>query len=377
MAQGRVSGFRFFLMRLGDLLSDRRRLLGALRWLVVRSPPVICGSYLRSLTRRRGDFVEERWSGLQDLSAAGRIAVFSHYDAGGRVHDFVAYYLRQLGEAGFAVVFVSNSPRLPQETIERLRPSCGLILRRANVGYDFGAFKDGIARIPDCNGLERLLLVNDSVYGPFHPLREVLAGMDRSAEVWGITDSGERHPHLQSYFLLFHPAAVRSEAFARFWTRLRPVTSKEWAIANCEIGLTRALAAGGLRCRALCPSSTAAADFLKAVEERGLLRAAGLEPVRRRFVRRVHAAASRGVALNSMHYFWDYLIERGGCPFLKRELLRDNPLRIPGVGSWEEVVRSSSAYDTGLILRHRESTAPGRPVPDPLPPGRAHWSWYA
>jgi hypothetical protein len=364
-------------MRCRDLLADPRRLLGVLRWLVVRSPPVICGSYLRSLTRRRRDFVEERWTGLQDLSAARKIAVFSHYDAGGRVHDFVAYYLRQLGEAGFAVIFVSNSPRLPPESIERLRPSCGLILRRANVGYDFGAFKDGIARIPDRNGLEALLLANDSVYGPFQPLEGVLAGMDRSADVWGITDSGERHPHLQSYFLLFHPAAVRSPAFARFWARLLPVNSKEWAIARCEIGLTGALADAGLRCKALYPCGSAAAEFLRTVEEGGLLAAGGLDSTQRRFLRKVHAAASRGVPLNCMHYFWDYLIERRGCPFLKRELLRDNPLRIPQIRFWEAVVGASGGYDTGLIARHRELTMPGRPIPDPLPPGRPRWSWYA
>jgi lipopolysaccharide biosynthesis protein len=48
---------------------------------------------------------------------------------------------------------------------------CGLILRRKNVGYDFGGFKDAIARIPDLGRLDSLLLANDSVYGPFHPAR--------------------------------------------------------------------------------------------------------------------------------------------------------------------------------------------------------------
>jgi hypothetical protein len=47
-----------------------------------------------------------------------------------------------------------------------------------------------------------------------------------------------------------------------------------------------------------------------------------------------------------------------GCPFLKRELLRDNPVRIPGLVSWQEVIQSATKYDTDLIAASRAYPAP-------------------
>ena len=381
----REKGFRSLPRRVAALAVNRQRwpeiIVGVvlLPYRMVRrlfNRVYVYGSYYRSVVRRRQDFVEERWSGLQDVSAASRIAVFNHYDRDGVVHDFAAHYLRQLAEAGFTVIFVSNAPRLSRETVDRLRPSCALILRRANVGYDFGALKDGIAQIPSLERVEALLLVNDSVYGPFHPLKDIVSRMDRSADVWGITDSWQHQFHLQSFFLLFGRTAVTSPAFAQFWSNVRYVQSKEWIIEKYEIGLTGALVAGGLSCRALYPYREAAAAFLEAVEGRDLLRDPGRHPAERAFLVKAHAAIDSGAALNSTHYFWDYLIERMGCPFLKRELLRENPEGIPYVRQWDRVVAAASAYDTGLVERHLTSTMCGREISDPLPAGWPRRPWY-
>ena len=370
---------RSFVSLFVDVVTDPRRL--AAKALSTSKFPLTVGlaylSYCRSLLRKQTDFVLERWNGLQDLSSATKVVVFSHFDSQGTLHDFVAYYLRQLAEAGFTVIFVSNAPNLPEETIAGLRPWCGLILRRANVGYDFGAYKDGIAMIPDLQSLETLLLVNDSAYGPFHPLKEIVARMDSSADVWGITDSSERHHHLQSYFLLFGRSALQSTCFARFWARFRYVNAKYWIIAGGEIGLSRKLSAGGLRCRALFPSHTAAATLERTLREYKSARFESLDPAQRVFLHRVAFALHRGRPLNGTHFFWDYLITRMGCPFLKRELLRDNPEHVPFIRDWEQVIRSASAYDTRLITRHLELTMHNRPLPDPVQPGRPYQPWFA
>lgn len=333
-------------------------------------------AFCRSLVRKKADFVQERWTGLQDLSSATKVAVFSHFESQGALHDFVAYYLRQLAEAGFTVIFVSNAPNLPEATISRLRPWCGLILRRTNVGYDFGAYKDGIAMIPDVRSLETLLLANDSVYGPFHPLKEIVARMDQSADVWGITDSWERQRHLQSYFLLFGRTALQSACFARFWARFRYVNSKYWIISTGEIGLSREFGAGGLRCQALFPYRTAAAALHRALREDTSLRAESLDPAPRVFLSRLAFAIDHDRPLNSTHFFWDYLIARQGCPFLKRELLRDNPSRVPFIREWAHVIGSASSYDTSLIARHIELTMRNQPLRDPVPPGRPYQPWF-
>lgn len=367
-----------FALRSLALLTDPRSLADLALFLVRR--PFTIGfahlSHVLSLARTRRDFVEERREGRQDLRAAANVAVFSHFDPRGAVDDYILHYLRQLAEAGFTVVFVSNAPQLSRETFERLLPLCGLVVRRTNVGYDFGAYKDGMLQIPDLRRLESLVLANDSVYGPFHPLKDIVARMDDGADVWGITDSWERHHHLQSYFLLFGRSALRSASFAQFWRRFRYVNSKHWVITRGEIELSRQLRAGGLRLRALFPYRTVAAAFQSAVPFGSRLSGQGFDPVLRRYLRRLSAAVNRDVPLNITHFFWDYLIRRLGCPFLKRELLRDNPVRVPHIRWWKDVIASVSAYDTSLIPNHLESSLRKRRMRDPVLPGRPYKSWF-
>ena len=318
-------------------------------------------SLLVSLGRRRRTYVKERWAGEIDLAAAARVAVFNHFDRRGTVAPFVEYYVRKLHDAGYAILFVSNSPRLAPAAIERLTPICGAILRRDNVGRDFGAYKDGLQAIPRLERLDSLVLVNDSVYGPFHDLGVLIDRMNLAeADVWGITDSWERRFHLQSFFLVFGPAALASAAFDRFWRGVHYIQAKRWIIDRYEVGLTQALMAGGLRCRALFPYRAAAK--LLGPRARTARRRDTLSITERRFLRNVSAMIDSGNPFNPTHFFWEILISRMGCPFLKRELLRDNPGGIPGLQRWEQVVRSVSKYDTDLIVRDLETSLRGRIV---------------
>lgn len=345
------------LTRLARVL--RERLKNAARWTYGWS------SFLYTFVRPRSIPVVERWAGDLDLGAATRIAVFVHFDTHGTVHEFVYHYLREITRAGFLLVFVTNAPRLGAADRGRLAPLCGAILRRRNVGRDFGAFKDGIAAIPDLGRVESLLLANDSVYGPFHDLGELIRRMDMAdADVWGITDSWGPSFHLQSFFLLFGRRALTSGAFPRFWRAVRYVQSKSWVIHHYEVGLTRALGTDGLRCRALCPYrevATTAVEALARETPAGPGRLA-LAAARTAFVARVVDAVALGIPLNSSHFFWDHLVLHMGCPFIKRELLRDNPARIPGVIRWREVIQAASKYDTDLIARHLERSVRKRAV---------------
>lgn len=341
------------------------RLILRVRILAIRGAVIGFGylSYLRARLRSRTDFVVQRWPGDIEISNARKIAVFNHYDRQGVLHPFVEHYLRQIAAAGYAILFASNAPRLPEATIERLKPISTLILRRDNIGRDFGAYKDGIAAIPSLERLDSLLIANDSVYGPFHDLSEVLQRMPaEEADVWGITDSWERRYHLQSFFMLFHRPALANPGFTAFWRNLHYVQAKGWIIHRYEIGLSRALMAAGLRLKALYPYRQAAAALVEAVKDRRVLDLEGIDSLQKQFIAQIFTMVNRGIPLNPTHFFWDYLIGTMGCPFLKRELLRDNPARIPYVQYWEKVIRSVSAYDTDLIVRHLEVALKDRSV---------------
>lgn len=278
-----------------------------------------------ALGRAGRSFVRATHPGQQGLRDGGKVAVFAHFDRDGQVHDYVLTYLRALGHAGFAVVFVSNAPRLANAAVERLRPLVALVLHRRNVGYDFAAYRDGLAVLRDLSRFDQVVLANDSVYGPLFDLDALLRRCDHRADAWGMTDSREHGYHLQSYFLLFRTAALASPAFAAFWRAVRPVQSRQWVIHHYEVGLTQHLQRAGLRCGALFPCD--------------MVMAAGPPP-------------TDGKPVNVMHVHWDRLITAMACPFIKRELLLYNPLKVGRVSRWRDVIRGASSYDTELIARH-------------------------
>jgi lipopolysaccharide biosynthesis protein len=316
---------------------------------------------------RRTGYIVERHTGDGELAGAQRVAVFVHYDRRGRVHDYALYYLNCLRSAGFQVVFVSNAPRLPDEALAKLQPLCALILRRKNIGYDFAAYKDAIDAIGEVAGREELLLVNDSVYGPFEDLGVVLSRCDgERAAVWGVTDNWFRRFHLQSYFLLFKRQALESDAFARFWSSVRYIQSKRWIIEKYEIGLTQAMIRANLRCAALYPYRHVAEALSAAVatlrEEEADEKPRKPMTAQQQYAVSMSNAIEHGQPLNSTHHLWDCLVGELRCPFLKRELLERNPMGVPAVQRWESLLRSKFDYDTDLILRHLETQARNRAV---------------
>ena len=319
-------------------------------------------AYLQALVRPRQSWIVEEWNGEQDLETARHLAVFSHYDRYGVVHDYVLYYLKQLGEAGYRILFVSNSPKLTHETVSNLKPLCCSIVRRKNVGYDFGAYKEGIARIPRLDRLEALILTNDSVYGPFVPLHRVLLRADPEvSDVWSITDSWEHRYHLQSYFLLFHRVAINHPEFARFWRFVRFVQSKTWIIRAYEVGLWKRLLESRLRCQALFPYREAATTMLDLTRRSGFLEDGQLgKTPEGKYIANIYGAISSGVPLNPTHFFWDHLIGRMDCPFIKRELLLKNPGRVPLLQYWERAIQQMGDYDTDLITRHLKQSLRNR-----------------
>jgi lipopolysaccharide biosynthesis protein len=309
---------------------------------------------MRVRLARDPTWVVQRWDGDGGLGEAKRIAVFVHYDDKGLVHPYVLFYLEQLREAGYSILFVTNSPRLLPAAVEVLRTHCGLILRRRNRGYDFGAYKDALREIPDLAALDSLILANDSVYGPFHALSPLLQQADpNQADIWGITDSFQHYYHLQSYFLLMYRPALAATEFHRFWKDVCYAQSKELVVHHHEIGFSRRMLAAGLQLEALYPYRTVAFDLIEDLQRRSSDNpdwAAGL--LQRDYLEWLYGTLMDGIPVNPSHFFWEPLLRRHGYPFLKRDLLTRNPCSVPLTQYWESAVRQVSGYDTRLISRH-------------------------
>lgn len=269
----------------------------------------------------------------------GKVCVFVHYDGGGELRPHTRRYLDALTAEGFCIAFVSNSA-ITQDGLGYLSDRCARILLRDNRGYDFAAYRDGILELDVPLGeLTTLLLVNDSVYAPLLPLARLFEEMDfAAADIWGATDSWQNRYHLQSYLVAFGPAALAHPAFLAFWRQLRNARSKWAVVRHYEIGLTRAMLEAGLRCAAvfdyqlLMRRAHAMAEAAEDSEPNTM------EAVLRGSARRALRSAAQRRAANPMIDLW-LLLAEAGCPFLKRELVRDDPTQVPDLFVWHRIVQ--------------------------------------
>lgn len=312
-------------------------------------------AYIASGLRFKRSRVERTIDGDLRLSEANKIAVYVHYDASGQVHGYVENQVWELKNAGFCVLFVTNSKKLDAASIALLKPLVGQILCRKNIGYDFGAYKDGILSIKHLETLDALLIANDSVYGPFRPLDAILnADEIQDADVISITDSWEIRYHLQSYFMLFNKAVLIKPDFRQFWSDLRYINNKIAVVHRYEVGLTRVLLKLGLKCTALYPYEVAAKMMydelsLINVNSKSFCRMPQQE---QNYILALIRSLSAGVPLNGTHFLWQQLVLEMGCPFIKRELLSVNPVKVPNLIRFEDLLREVSDYDFDLVREH-------------------------
>ncbi|OYV38877.1 MAG: lipopolysaccharide biosynthesis protein [Rhodospirillales bacterium 20-64-7] len=293
-----------------------------------------------------------------DALLGPKVVLFMHFDRNGAVRQQLFDYMRELAANGRSIVFVSNARRLQPEAAAALRQTCAAVLVRRNIGYDFGAWRDALDHLGlPRSDTEEIILANDSVFGPLLPLGDMLRRLNYDmADVWGLTESWQLRYHLQSFFLAFGPTALRSASFAQFWRSVRPVPLKFYIVYAFEVGVTQALVKGGLRCAALWSYENLIGlvnrDELERVltaEANEIDKADPIQQTRMKQVLRIRDGIARRVALNPTADLWRQLL-MSGFPFIKRELLRDNPTKVEDVGDWKEVVREALAADPDPIL---------------------------
>ena len=67
------------------------------------------------------------------------------------------------------------------------------------------------------------------------------------------------------------------------------------------------------------------------------------------------------IAANPMHVDWLTVLRSRQVPFIKVELLRDNPARIPWLGCWRSMLRRHGDFPEAWI-GERISLSPGAPT---------------
>jgi lipopolysaccharide biosynthesis protein len=273
-----------------ELVDNRHKLRANIRDLIVR---LITRSSILKLhdVKPRAQLVQhESVCVTSELKVFHDMVVMAHYDPKGKFSDADRFLLRKFKEIGFEIVLVStavNGQAKHDQLWKDIQNDVDCLITRLNIGFDFGSWACALSElgiVPKIKG--NLILVNNSVFGPFYPLGDLIQSWPEECEILGVTTSQEFVPHVQSYFLAFRNSLVQDEAFKFFWSTDFLQENKRLTILSNEMRWAR---------------------YFK----------------RKGFQVFVKHEAPEGYFRNPLTFFWKELLI-DGMPFLKKSLFVQN-----------------------------------------------------
>lgn len=265
----------------------------------------------------------------------GAVCLFAAYCPTGDLPPYTRFYLKNLMLCGFTLhIIVSGAPIITEQTRNFCTQYGIHFWCRENGGLDFGAWQYLINQDVTQNA-PLILLANDSVFGPFSPLPSLLQKLQiHNAPAWGLVASRAITPHIQSWFIGFAGDVWQSPTLQRVFRQPFADMSREEIIWHGELGLSVALKSLGI------PLHTLWSD--------------------------VESPVARLFPANPMHVFWRQMLVTGKVPFLKQELLRDNPYHIRHLDEWERLISTQNDFNPNWIKSYLSQTSARN---------RVHSSW--
>ncbi|GAA2242213.1 rhamnan synthesis F family protein [Herbiconiux moechotypicola] len=176
------------------------------------------------------------------LPATDRVAVVASFGPDSRVSLSLSWMVHRLEEQGYSVVVVRASDDPAPLDWSRGPANDAIVLRKPNIGYDFGSWATGLAMFPEIAAKQYVLITNDSLVGPFASLEPMIADFEGSYyDVWGGTWTAQYMQHLQSFLLGFRGGVLLDPALQYFWRHLPEQPTKFDIIDKYELGLSRLL----------------------------------------------------------------------------------------------------------------------------------------
>lgn len=267
-----------------------------------------------------------------------RAGIFLFYDPEGKVDDYILGCLGSLQEHMDYLLVVSNSP-LDETNRKRLESVSSEVMERKNVGYDVGAYRDGLRHLgwDHMGDYDELVLFNYTFFAPIHPWASLFERTDKwDTDFWGITEHDEVRPHpflpklvmprhIQSHWIAVRASLSTTKDWRTYWEDMPPIESYNDSIQWHESRFTGYFNALGYR----------------------------------------HEVAYNVDDYPSANPVFDNanLLLQDGCPILKRRNLFHNPLhldRFAIIGADMLEQARLAGYDTDLILSNLARTSKPR-----------------
>ena len=236
-----------------------------------------------------------------------RCAVLVHFSVSPVLSRSVEALVAGLHAGGYFVV-ISSACEAPGDLkwSEGHMPTNTAVLRKPNIGYDFGTAAVALDWFPQIAKSQFVLIVNDSNVGPFTSLQPTIAAFENStADAWALTGSNQHGFHLQSFFLGFH-GILKDRVLQDFWRNIRHFEDKWKVIIHYELGLSRLLVEEGYVIDVMYPhtafdsartSNIAANLWLELLVE-------GYPFVKREIVQKPWVESSAGLIPEVINYFF-------------------------------------------------------------------------
>lgn len=267
-----------------------------------------------------------------------RAGIFLFYDPEGKVDDYILGCLGSLQQHMDYLLVVSNSP-LDETNRKRLESVSSEVMERKNVGYDVGAYRDGLRHLgwDHMGDYDELVLFNYTFFAPIHPWAGLFERTDKwDTDFWGITEHDEVRPHpflpklvmprhIQSHWIAVRSSLSTTKDWRTYWEDMPPIESYNDSIQWHESRFTGYFNALGYR----------------------------------------HEVAYNVDDYPSANPVFDNasLLLQDGCPILKRRNLFHNPLhldRFAIIGADMLEQARLAGYDTDLILSNLARTSKPR-----------------
>lgn len=200
------------------------------------------------------------------------LAIFAGFDKDEIVDNYVIFYLRELAKNADIIAVFDND--LSDFEKSKIAPFCIKIIAQNHGEYDFGSYKRGYFFAQEIlANYDRLVLCNDSVFGPFYSFEKIFAKIPHDENVvWGVAKHLRKacngwagrdfiEEHLQSYFIALPKKAFLNPNFQHFMKDIKRLENKDEVIFQYEIGMSQMLKAQGFELKSSYENMCDLANF--------------------------------------------------------------------------------------------------------------------
>lgn len=179
-----------------------------------------------------------------------RICIYLTFDKQKIVDRYIGYMLKELKTCVDYLVVVCNETEVIRGN-EILTEYADEIFFRENIGFDAGGFKDALCKYIGWNRIlkyDELVLCNDSMFGPFKPMRDIFLEMnEKKMDFWGLIkhsesiydDLGHIPEHIQSFFYVIRFKMLHHSMFREYWNTMPYFTTFIDTVKGHELKFTQ------------------------------------------------------------------------------------------------------------------------------------------